>query len=87
MAKKIKALWPYVHHDVLTRLNIGCESFRGELETQLNRVSNIQGDISQGVPQFAHAVDSRLIQNNQRNETKEGMIKELYTAARNLVGK
>ena len=40
--EKIQALWPFVHQDVLTMLNIGCESFRVELETQINWVSNIQ---------------------------------------------
>ena len=35
MAEQIQVLGPCVHQDVLVRLNNGCESFRGELETQL----------------------------------------------------
>ena len=30
---KIQFLRPHVHQDVLARLNTGCDSFRGELET------------------------------------------------------
>ena len=58
----------------------------GGLETQLNWVSNIQGQIVQGVQQFAHAVDNKLTQNDQRNETQSGMINELYTAVQNSAG-
>ena len=71
MAEKIQLLRPYVQQDVLTRLNTGCESFRGKLETHLNRVGNIQGQIVQGGQQFAHDVVNKLIQNDQRNDTPE----------------
>ena len=82
MAGQIQVLGLYVHQDVLTRMNTGCESFRGELERLLNWVSNIQGQIVQGAQQFAHDVDNKLIQNDQSNETQEGMIKELYNGAK-----
>ena len=56
------------------------------METQLNWVSNIQGPLVQGVQQLAHAVDSKLIQNDQRSETQEEMIKGICTAMRELLG-
>ena len=72
MEGKIQVLGPYVHRDVLDMLNTGCESSRLELETHLNWVSNIQGRIVQGARQLAHAVDNKVIQNDQRNDTQEG---------------
>ena len=43
-------------------------------------------EIVPGAQQFARAFDSNLIQNDQRNETQEGMIKDLYTAAQTMAG-
>ena len=86
MDVQIQVLWSYVHQHVLTRLNISGESSRGELGAQLNWVSNIQGELVQGVHQLANAVDRKLIQNDQRSATQEGMIKELYTAMQELMG-
>ena len=85
MDEQIQVLGPHVPHDVLTGLNNGCESFRGALETQLCWVSDVQCQIVQGVQQFAHAVDNKLAQNDQSNDTQEGIIKELFTPMRNSV--
>ena len=58
MAEKIQAIWPIVHKDVLARLNIDCESFRG-LETQRSSVRDIQGGIVQGPNQLVNDVDRK----------------------------
>ena len=83
MAERIQVPGSYVHQDVLTRLNTGCESSRRGLESNLNWANNIQCRIVQGAQQFSHDVDNKLTQNDQRNDTQEGMIKELYTAMQN----
>ena len=72
------------HHDVLIRLNNGCESFRGVLETQLCGMREVHGQLAQGMQQFAHAVDTKLVQNDQRNDTQEGMFNELCTSMQNF---
>ena len=61
--------------------------FYGALETQLCRVRDIQGQLVRGVNQLAIDVEIKLIQNDQRSETQEGMIKGLYTAMRELIWK
>ena len=47
VAEQIQVLWPHVHQDVLTRLNAGCESFRGELETHLCGLRDVHGRLAQ----------------------------------------
>ena len=86
MAAKIQGPWPIVHKDVLARLSIDCESFRGELWTQLCRVRDIQGQLVQGVNQLFNAVDRKLIQNDRRIETEQGRINGVYTSNRELIG-
>ena len=60
--------------------------FPGGVRNASKLASSIQGQLVQGVQQFAHAVDNKLIQNDQRNDTQAGAIKELYTTVQNLVG-
>ena len=86
MAEAIQILGPHVHQDVLTRLNKDCGSFRGELETQLCWARDVQGDIVQGAQQFAQAVYSKLVQNDQSNDAQGGTIRELITSVRNSGG-
>ena len=51
------------------------------------RIRDIQGELVQGVvSQLTNAVDRKLIQNDQRSETQEGMIKGIYTTMRELIG-
>ena len=87
MDAQIQLLGPNVHQDVLIWMNNGRGSFRGELETQLRRVRNVQGRLFQGAQQFSHAVDNKLVQNDQRNDTQGGTIKELFTEMQNLGGR
>ena len=75
-----------VHRDFIDRLNIGCESFSGAFETQLRWVRDIQGQLVQGSNQLSNAVDSKLIQNDQRSETQERMIKGICTEMQELIG-
>ena len=86
-AEKIQVVEPIVHNDVLARLDIGCESFRGgKLETQLSRVRDIAGKLVQGANQLVIDVDRKLIQNSQRSKKRGEMIKGLYTAMREFIG-
>ena len=48
LAEELQPLGPIAHKAVLARLNIDCESFRGELETQLSWVGDIQMELVQG---------------------------------------
>ena len=61
IVEKIQVLGPCVLQDVLIRLNNGRESVLGELETQLCGMRVVQGQIVQGVRQFALAVDTNLV--------------------------
>ena len=36
------------------------------------------------MPQFALAIETKFAQNDQRNDTQEGTIKELFVATKNL---
>ena len=83
-ADKIQGLWPHVRQDVLTRMNAGGENFPVELGTQLCGVRDVHCRLAQGMPQFALAVETKLVQNGQRNDTQEGTIKELFASSRNL---
>ena len=58
--------------------------FPGELETQLGGMRDVQGQLAQGMQQLANAVDTKLVQNDQRNNNQEGMIRDMCTALRNL---
>ena len=86
MAEELQPLGPIAHKAVLARLNIDCESFRGELETQLSWVRDMQGKQVQGSNQITIDVDSKLIQYSQRSEQQGAMIKGLYTSMRELIG-
>ena len=86
MAVKIQGIGKIAHKDVLDRLNIDCESFRGELETQLSWVRDIQWQLVQGANQLSIDVDSKLIQYSQRSEQQGAMIKGLYTSMQELIG-
>ena len=87
MDEEIQIVWPIVHNDVLSRLDTDFESFRGELETQLSLVRDIQGGIVHGPIRLASAVDRKLTQNSQRSEKQGEMINGLYTAMRELIGR
>ena len=60
--------------------------FSGELETQLCGMGDAKGQIVHGVQQFALSVDTKLVQNDQRNNTQEGTTKGLFTAMQNSGG-
>ena len=46
--EQIQIPGPSDHHDVVARLNSGCELFRGGLGTQLNWLWGIQGQQAEG---------------------------------------
>ena len=69
ITEQIQSPWPYVHHDVLARLNRGCEIFRAELGNRSDWLNDVRGNIAQRMRNFANAVDTQLIQNDQRNDT------------------
>ena len=46
--EQIQIPGPSDHHDVVARLNSGCELFRGGLGTQLNWLWGIQGQLDEG---------------------------------------
>ena len=62
--EQIQIPGPSDHHDVVARLNSGCELSRGELGTQLNWLRGIQGRLADGVHQLATDVDSKLAQSS-----------------------
>ena len=84
MAEKIQVLGPNVHQDVLIRLNGGCESSRCELETQLCGMGDLHGQLARCMQQFTLSVDTKLAQNDPRNDTQDGTIKGLCAEMQNL---
>ena len=58
--------------------------FREELGAQLDWIKGVQGNALQRMRNLANAVDTRLIQNDQRNDTQEGVTDGLYASLRNL---
>ena len=81
---KIQVLGPHVHQDVLAILDTGCERFLVELETQLGGARDVQGQLAQGTQQLPNAVDTKLVQNDQRNNAQEGTIRDICTEFQNL---
>ena len=71
MAGEIRIVGPTVHRGVLTRLNLGCETFREELEPQLCWLLGTQGELADGAHQLANVSDSKLVQNPQRNDRQD----------------
>ena len=69
------------------KLNRSCEVFREELGVQIDWIKGVRGNMSQGLRNLANTVDTRLIQNDQRNETQEGATEGLFAALRNLTVK
>ena len=78
MPAQIQVTWPVVHKDVLARMNIGCESFRGGGVRDAAK----PGKRYSAVDQLASDVGRKLIQNSQRGEKKGEMINLLYTSMR-----
>ena len=86
VAEQIQVLWPYVPQDIVDSLENGLVGFCGSLEMKLFGVRDFQGEVAQGMHQLENDVDNRLIQNDQRDATKEGTIDGLFTVLQNLGG-
>ena len=84
--EQIQSLGPYVRQDVADKLNRSCEFFREVLGFQLDRIKDVQGNMIHGMQNLANAVYARLIQNDQRNDTRRNNG-GLYAALRNLTVK
>ena len=87
IAEQIQSLWPYVRQDVAAKLNSSCEISREELGFQLDWIKAVRGNMLQGMQNLENAVATRLIQNNQRNETQERIMEGLYAEFQNLTVK
>ena len=74
IADQVQSLGPDVHQDVVARLNSSCGIFREELGSQLNWIKDVQENMLHGMENLANAVDTRLIQNDQRSRAKEGIM-------------
>ena len=83
IVEQIQSLWSYAHQDVAARLNSSCEISREELGRQLNWIKDFQGNMIQRMQNLANAVATRLIQNEQRNQTQEGIMDGLYIELQN----
>ena len=81
--EEIQSLGPYVRQDVVDRLNSSCEISREELGCQLNWIKDVRGNMIQGVQNLAHAVDTRLIQNDQRGQKQVGITGDFFVALGN----
>ena len=84
MAEQIQVLWSHVRQDFLAILNTGCGSLWGELDTELGASMDVRCQLAQGMQQLANDVATRLVQNDQRNNTQEGMIMDICTALQNV---
>ena len=84
--EQIKVLGPYAHQDIAAKLNNGRWIFRGELGVQLSWIKDVQGGMFHGVRNLAHNVDNRLIQNDQRNTTQEGVMSGLFAEMQKFGG-
>ena len=52
--------------------------FPGELETQLGGMRDVQGQLAQGMQQLASDVDTKLVQNDRRDNSQEGRNDQGY---------
>ena len=84
---QIQVLGPYFHHDIVDILNNGCELFREAPGVQLGRIKDAQENMYQGMRNLANDVYTRLIRNDQRNATKEGVANGLFSPMGNLAVK
>ena len=77
-------LWSHIHQDVLDKLFTGCGSVRGELEIQIGGMGDVQGQVAQEMQHLANAVGNKLVQNDQMNNTQEGMIRAIWPEMQNI---
>ena len=71
---RIRDLGTYIHQDVESKLGNSCEMFRTDFGNQLGRIKDVQKQMAHGMDHIVSAVDTRLVQNDQRNNARGGLL-------------
>ena len=83
----IQDLGTYIHQDVELTSGNSCEMFRADLGNQMGRIKDVQQQMAQCMGNIFSAVDTRLVQNDQRNNAQEVLLGELCATLKNLTVK
>ena len=87
MHETIQVIGPIVRNDVLDRVDIDCESFRGVgVRNATKFCKRYSRETSAWAHQLASDVDRKLIQTSQRGGKQGVMINGLYTSMRESIG-
>ena len=84
ITERLQDLGTYIHQDVELRLGDSCDAPRLDMGDQLGWLKDVQKVTVQVIWNLASAVDTRLVQNDQRNHAQEGLLGELCATLGNL---
>ena len=67
----------YIQKGVELTLRKSCETFRADLVNQMGWLKDVQQVMVQVIGNLASAVDTSLVQNDQRNNAQDGLLGKL----------
>ena len=87
ITERMHELSDYIDHDVEPKLGVTCGIFRVDVGNQFARLNERHQNLEQGVENVANAVDSRLVENNHRNNAQERTLGKITTTLLGLIAK
>ena len=84
ITERLQDLGTYIHQDVELRLRDSCDSPRLDMGDQLGGLKDVQKITAQVIGNLPIALDTRLVQNEQRNHAQEGLLGKLCATLGNL---